>query len=95
MRQESWWDPQAKLIRSQDPAKMTPQQKANWVLIQYVLDAEYRRGFEEGQRSAAGNAWEDQTDGVLNMHTRPVEQRDIDEATGKGKMRLDRRPPVL
>lgn len=48
MSETEWWDPEKKVIRSQDPAKMTPQQRANWTLLQYVLDAEYRRGFEEG-----------------------------------------------
>lgn len=48
MSQESYWDPEKKLLRSQDPDKMTPQQKANWVLLQYVMDAEYRRGYEKG-----------------------------------------------
>lgn len=48
MSEKEWWDPQMKVIRSQDPAKMTPQQRANWVLLQYVLDAEYRRGYADG-----------------------------------------------
>jgi hypothetical protein len=46
--EKEWWDPQTKIIRSQDPAKMTPQQRANWILLQNVLDAEYRRGYADG-----------------------------------------------
>lgn len=47
-----YWDRTKGLICSQDPAKMTPQQRANWVLIQYVLDAEYQRGREAGRLEA-------------------------------------------
>lgn len=48
MSEKTWWDPQTKIIRSQDPAKMNPQQRANWVLLQYVLEAEYQRGYSDG-----------------------------------------------
>ncbi|MBR4655178.1 MAG: hypothetical protein IKO68_01050 [Oscillospiraceae bacterium] len=99
MSEKTWWDPQTKVIRSQDPAKMNPQQRANWVLIQYVLDAEYQRGREDGRREAAkqpSGDYDEQVDGVLFMYTRPCEKSDIDAALKRnGKTGLDNPRPVL
>lgn len=66
------------LIRGADPDKLTPQQRANWRLIQAVLDSEYERGFQRGL--ACGKA-EAAADGTLFMHTRPY---DPGEFTEKG-----------
>ena len=69
---------------------MTPQQRANWVLIESVLSSEYERGFKRGLEvgreqtrteapevpEATKNEVDPTTEGVLFMHTKPAENPD-------------------
>ena len=43
-----YYDKHSKLLMPWNPADMTPQQRANWVLIESVLSSEYERGFKKG-----------------------------------------------
>lgn len=43
-----YYDPKQGLFRCGDPDKLTPQQRANWMLLQAVLEAEFDRGFRRG-----------------------------------------------
>lgn len=64
------------LIRCSDPGKMTPQQRANWRLIQAVLDSEFERGFERGYQCRQMEREESTT---LDMLTRPYNPDDFPE----------------
>ncbi len=52
MNTELYWDRRAKLLCSGDPARLSPQQRANWTLLRALMEAEYRRGFEKGREEA-------------------------------------------
>lgn len=62
---------------------MTPQQRANWALLQSVLEQEFERGFKRGLEVRLGvevkmdgldeSKLDPQTEGVLFMHTQPAE----------------------
>lgn len=62
---------------------MTPQQRANWALLQSVLDQEYERGFKRGLEVRLGvdvkmeglddDKLDPTTEGILFMHTQPAE----------------------
>ena len=66
---------------------MTPQQRANWALLQSVLDQEYERGFKRGLEvgreqtrteapdvpDVTKNEVDPTTEGILLMHTKPAE----------------------
>ena len=82
---------------------MTPQQRANWALLQSVLDEEYGRGFKRGlevgqawnEVEAAKRAADDVPEAVqsgLFMHTRPYDPEECENDPKKG---LDFPPPVL
>ena len=45
---EVYYDPKNGLFKCGDPDKLTPVQKANWMLLQAVLEAEFDRGFRRG-----------------------------------------------
>ena len=47
-----YFDREKGLICRGDPDKMTAQQRANWTLIQTVLDQEYNNGFRRGHEVA-------------------------------------------
>ena len=47
-----YFDREKALIVKGDPDKMTAQQRANWTLIQTVLDQEYNNGFRKGREVA-------------------------------------------
>lgn len=80
-----------------NPADMTPQQRANWVLIESVLSSEYERGFkrglEVGQEQARTEAPDvpEVTKSALEMLTHDYEA----EKAPEGKKILDIPAPVL
>lgn len=74
MTKRPYYDRETMLIRFSDPGKMTPQQLANWRLIQAVLDSEFERGFERGLQCRQMEREESST---LDMHTRPYNPDDF------------------
>lgn len=74
MRNKPYFDRNTMLIRSADPGKMTPQQRANWRLIQAVLDSEFERGFERGLEC---RQMEREQSTTLDMYTRPYNPDDF------------------
>lgn len=48
MKHDLIFDRKTGLFRGCDPRKLSPQQRANWHLMQAVLDSEYDRGFHRG-----------------------------------------------
>lgn len=63
---------------------MTPQQRANWALLQSVLEQEYERGFKRGLEVRLG------VDVKLEGRTAP-EENELDPQT-EDKLRLRARP---
>ncbi len=49
MNEAIFYDPKAGLFRCADPDKLTPQQRANWSLLQGLLRMEFERGFQRGR----------------------------------------------
>lgn len=63
MSEKRWWDSQTKVIRSQVPAKMTPQQRANWVFCNPFLTLSISGGYSDGLKK--GKMWLDFSRPVL------------------------------
>lgn len=77
MSTQLYYDKETGLLKAWRPTDMTPQQRANWALIQSVLDQEYVRGFKRGLevgRAENENRLDPQTESVLFMFTRPAEE---------------------
>ncbi len=54
MSMRLYWDKEAKEIRAYDPQELTAQERGNIVLLQGIINNEYRRGYERGYAVAYG-----------------------------------------
>lgn len=74
---------------------MTPQQRANWALLQTVLEQEYDRGFKRGLEVGRGEKADpeelsEQQQGVIFMHTRPYDPEEFKDG-GKKELTFSRK----
>jgi hypothetical protein len=64
-KEQIWWDTAEKQFRIAEADAMTPQQAANWRLLEKLLDDEFERGFRRGRQVAISELGVDKASSLL------------------------------